>query len=782
MNEAQTRLDLIDPALMAAGWREKPASIAVEQIAPGRIGTKGRQKRKADYVLMWGKRRVAVVEAKAEGLSAEEGVPQAKAYAKALGVRFAYATNGRRVIRVDLWDGASASFPLGQFPTPSELVEWLEDGERERLNLLERACLAIPWNQAGGKRPRYYQERAVEAALGTFGKGEKRALLTLATGTGKTYIAFQLIHKLKEAKWTRKGVGKGTPRVLFLSYRNFLADQAYNAFSAFGNARWRLQAGDGKVPLDRMVYFTLYQTLGEPGEEAVYRNFARDFFDLVIVDECHQGTSSAESAWREVLDYFEDAYQLGLTATPVCDSGRDTYAYFGTPCYVYSLLQGVEDGFLAPYRICVCESTLKTYVAEATDVISDPDRVEIGETYSNAAIHQRHYTIEQRDRHFVEELMNRLPWDEKAIVFCSNQEQALRVARFINERVGRSDGYCECVTSNTGSEGDAELRKFEVVGAKEPVILTTSEKLTTGLDVKDLRAIVLLREVGSDITFKQMVGRGTRTCEDTGKTHFTIYDFFDNTEKHFTEDWDKLTGCPVCGKMPCECPKNETGGGADETPKQACPACGCAPCICKGKGESGEVVIGLGAGRVVAAEWKVYFMLNQRRVTAEEMVRTLAETVWAFGTAKALRTLWCDAAHRMEALEQLAQAGFTQVLLQGAQKCLGWEVHDLLDVLTSLAWGGSPLERDRRAEQALRALPEGHAERWEVAQIIYAQYCDGDVWKLTKKDFTDALKQRYGSLPEAGLRLGLAGTQGLLGFYAELQRALFAPRGLSEET
>ena len=772
MNEAQTRLELIDPALKAAGWREKPASIAVEQIAPGRVGTKGRERR-ADYVLMWKNRRVAVVEAKAEGLSAEVGVPQAKAYAEALGVRFAYATNGRRVIRVDLWDGSSASFPLEQFPTPHELVGWQEEGEREQGNPLEQACWAVPWNQAGGKRPRYYQERAVEAVVKAFGKGEKRALLTLATGTGKTYIAFQLIHKLRQAGWTRKGVGQGTPRVLFLSYRNFLANQAYNAFSAFGNARWRLQAGDGKVPLDRMVYFTLYQTLGEPGEEAVYRNFARDFFDLVIVDECHQGTSSDESAWREVLDYFEEAYQLGLTATPVCDSSRDTYAYFGKPRYVYSLLQGVEDGFLAPYRIRVCSSTLKNYVAEETDIISEPDRVEIGETYSNAAIHRNHYTIEERDRHFVEELMNRLPWDEKAIVFCSNQEQALRVARFINERVGSADGYCACVTSNTGSDGDAALRAFEVVGAKKPMTLTTSEKLTTGLDVKDLRAIVLLREIGSEVTFKQIVGRGTRTCEEEGKTHFTIYDFFDNTEKHFTEDWDKLTGCPVCGKMPCECPKNKTdggGGGADERPP--CPVCGCAPCICEGA--SGEVVIELGAGRIVTATWSGYFMLGPRRVTIEELIEALVEKVRALGTAEDLRTLWCDEAQRSDALIRLEQEGFAQPVLREAQECLGLKANDLLDVLTSLAWGGKPLTRAERAAQALNLLPKDHSARREVAQIIYNQYCEGDVWRLTKKDFTGAIRQRYaGSFSDAVRALGVEGTQGLRGFFSELQRNLF---------
>lgn len=771
MNEAQTRFTLIDPALKDAGWREHPASIAVEQIAPGRVGTQGRQARRADYVLMWGNRRVAVVEAKAEELSAEVGVPQAQAYAKALGVRFAYATNGRKVIRVDMWDGSSASFPLGQFPTPAELERWMEEDARERRSELERSCRDIPWNQAGGRRPRYYQERAVEAVISAFGKGEKRALLTLATGTGKTYIAFQLVHKLCQARWTRKGVGQGMPRVLFLSYRNFLADQAYNAFSAFGNARCRLQAGNARVPQDRMVYFTLYQTLGEPGEEAVYRNFARDFFDLVIVDECHQGSSNAESAWREVLDYFEEAYQLGLTATPVCNSGRDTYAYFGMPRYVYSLVQGVEDGFLAPYRIRKCDSTLATYLAEATDVISDPDQVTIGEEYSNAAIHRNHYIIEQRDRHFVDELMAHLPWDEKAIVFCTDQVQALRVARFINERVGQAGDYCKCVTSCTGAEGDAALRAFEVVGAKEPMILTTSEKLTTGLDVTDLRAIVLLREIGSEVTFKQIIGRGTRTCEEEKKTHFTIYDFFDNVDKHFTEDWDKLTGCPVCGKMPCECPKNETGG-AGKPERKACPVCGCVPCVCEG--EAREVDIVLGSGRVISAMWEGYFILNQKQVTAKELLKALAEAVQALGPAESLRARWCDEAQRSDALQTLAQTGFSEVELRQAQECLGQKEYDLLDVMAALAWGGRPQKRAERVAQALSLLPKDHSERREVAQIIYNQYCEGDVWRLTKKDFTGAIRQRYaGSFFDAVRALGVEGMQGLREFFSELQRNLF---------
>ena len=365
MNEAQVRHDLIDPALKAAGWESLPAKVAVEQtIAPGPVSQEDGQSHNpefADYVLMYGNRRIAVVEAKASDKNYRAGEAQARKYAAALGVRFAYATNGSQVFCMDLTLGTTSTVELDGFPTPAELMSVLD---RETASLLEKICREIPWSFAGNRGIRYYQERAVEGVIKALGSGKKNALVTLATGTGKTFIAYQLCHKLVAAKWTRQGMGLRKPRILFLTDRNILADQALDSFAFAEGDCYRLKAAVDNPPLDRIVYFTLYQTLlGKEGEcenmaegeaekpKVKFEKFPRDFFDLVIIDECHRGGANDESEWHAVLEYFASASHVGLTATPKCDTNRDTYKYFGKPVYTYSLRQGIEDGFLTPYRV-----------------------------------------------------------------------------------------------------------------------------------------------------------------------------------------------------------------------------------------------------------------------------------------------------------------------------------------------------------------------------------------------------------------------------------------------
>ena len=466
MNEAQTRMQFIDPALRDAGWDEAPSAIAVEQkvnqIAPGRVESDGFSHKplRADYVLMHGGRRIAVVEAKRYGEGLDAGEAQARFYAEALGCRFAFSTNGHDIRFFDLKMGTAHDVGDMVFPTPAELLLLLESSDDA--NALARVTRDIPWARPGGREIRYYQERAVENAIRALGDGQKNILVTLATGTGKTMIAFQLVWKLVQAKWTRSALGLRKPRVLFLADRNILADQAMETFGAFPKGEcFRLEAGCDNPPLDRTVYFTLYQTLlgGEVSNEygiaptVRYHNFKPDFFDLVIVDECHRGGANDESAWRVVLDYFQSASHFGLTATPKCDDNGSTYEYFGKPVYEYSLAQGIADGFLSPYRVKRCLSTLEKYRYVRGDIVSDPDALDELREYTADEIERNRILIEERDRHFVLELFDkgRMPLDQKAIVFCATQEHAARIANLIREEAKKRGvdamHYCERVTA-----------------------------------------------------------------------------------------------------------------------------------------------------------------------------------------------------------------------------------------------------------------------------------------------------------------------------------------------
>ena len=373
MNEAQTRKTLVDPALRAAGWDTAPARWEPEfPVAPGRIGSDAQhhKPKSADYVLFYGKMRIAVVEAKKRDAAFDAGEAQARFYAEALGVRFAYATNGVKVLENDLLTGAVRTFPISQFPKPALLVPLVA---AEQGTPLEIACAAVPWSRAGGKDIRYYQARAVQAVIRKFGIGVRRVLLTLATGTGKTFIAYQLVHKLMAAKWQRSSLGVSESRVLFITDRNVLANQAFESFYFQTGKCFRYEAGK-ELKLDRQIYFTLFQTLlGEDGSETKYRQFPKDFFDLVIIDECHRGGANDESEWRKILDYFDTAAHLGLTATPKADVNGSTYDYFGKPAYIYSLRQGIEDGYLSPYRVERCRSTLERYQVADGDIINFPE-------------------------------------------------------------------------------------------------------------------------------------------------------------------------------------------------------------------------------------------------------------------------------------------------------------------------------------------------------------------------------------------------------------------------
>jgi type I restriction enzyme R subunit len=520
--EADTCRIYITPALQAAGWESEPHSLAEQRaFTDGRIIVRGnqatrRQAKRADYILRYTRDLpIAVVEAKAEDKPAADGLQQAKEYAEILGLKFAYATNGKKIIEFDYLTGMENA--LLNFPTPNELWTRLRAGEK--LSEDAAAHLLAPCNLTTDREPRYYQRIAIDRAVQNIVQGKKRVLLTMATGTGKTVVAFHICWKLWSSKWNVKGDPTRKPRILYLADRNFLVnDPKDKTFAIFGDARHKIEGG--KVTHSRELYFSTYQSIAKDANRpGLYKEFAPDFFDLIIVDECHRGSAKEESNWREILEYFAPACQLGMTATPLREENRDTYAYFGNPVYQYSLRQGIEDGFLAPYR--VHRIVTQWDAAGWRPNKDDLDRYgrEIPDEIYGTADFERRIALRARTlavaKHLTEFLKKTNRFD-KTIVFCVDQEHAseMRIAlNNLNADLTRDYPNYVCrVTADEGDIGRGHMQKFQDVeiDARSPFILTTSQLLTTGLDAPTCRNVVLVRLVNSMIEFKQIIGRGTR--------------------------------------------------------------------------------------------------------------------------------------------------------------------------------------------------------------------------------------------------------------------------------
>jgi type I restriction enzyme R subunit len=415
--------------------------------------------------------------------------------------------------------------------------------------------------------------------------GLEKPLLTLATGTGKTFIAFQLSWKLFQSRWNLSGEPTRRPRVLFLADRNILADQAYNAFSAFPeDALVRISPDEirrkSRVPKNGSIFFTIFQTFmsgtnefGNPAPN--FGDYPPDFFDFIVIDECHRGGANDEGNWRGILEYFSPAVQLGLTATPKRKGNVDTYAYFGEPVYIYSLKQGINDGFLTPFKVKQIATTLDDYVYTPDDQLVEGE-VEEGRRYKEPEFN-RTIEIVEREKYRVKLFMSEIDQREKTLVFCATQGHALLVRDLINQmKTSKDPHYCERVTAKDGSIGDQHLREFQDNEKSIPTILTTSQKLSTGVDARNVRNIVLMRPVNSMIEFKQIIGRGTRLFD--GKDYFTILDFVKAYEHFNDPEWDGEPLEPAEAKPRSKAGQDDVGAGGDglpgddgdEKPKKKC--------------------------------------------------------------------------------------------------------------------------------------------------------------------------------------------------------------------
>lgn len=717
LTEADTCRKYVVPKLQAVGWDDDPHSIAEQRtITDGRIVPVGKgfvrkPPKRVDYLLRYTRDfPLAIVEAKASYKFAADGLQQAKEYAEMLGLKFAYATNGHEIIEFDYHTGRETA--LTEYPAPADL--WRRYRAATGISSEEIADrLLTPFNHVVGKGERYYQQIAINRVVEEILKNRQRLLLTMATGTGKTAVAFQVCWKLWTSRWNRSGDYR-RPRILYLADRNILIDQPKDGiFAAFGDARYKIESGE--VVKSREMYFAIYQALAEDERrDGLFKAFSPDFFDLVIVDECHRGSAREDSAWRAILNYFEPAFKLGLTATPLRDDNRDTYLYFGNPIYEYSLRQGIDDGFLAPYRVhrVVTEWDAAGWRPSKDDLdrygraIPD-DEYQTQDFERVVALRARTQAIAKHLTDFMKK-NNRL---SKTIVFCVDQEHASEMraalANFNSDMMVKYPDYVCRVTSDEGDIGRGHLGRFQDVETRTPTILTTSQLLTTGIDAPTCKNIVLARVVGSMTEFKQIIGRGTRVRDDYDKLWFNIIDYTGSATRLFADpafDGDPARLTEEELKQSGETELLVDIGSEDEEESLRV-----VPTIMEPPAEERHKFY-FDGGQVEIAAHLVYELdpngkqLRVVRYTdyAAETVRTLCPT------APELRALWADPEKRAEIIRQLEERGVSFAELADAAK---QPEADPFDLLCHFAFN-APLRTRRERAQKLR----------ETRQDVFARY------------------------------------------------------------
>ncbi len=762
MNESETRAEYIDPKLKASGWGEIEGSKILREspITDGKIQAGGRGKRDiADYILVYKNRKIAVIEAKSDELEAAEGVMQAKAYAQKLHIDYAYATNGKAIYEMSIKTGNEEN--VEAFPSPDELWNKTFSDQNE----WKEKFAHIPNEGEYGKR--YYQEIAIHKVLNAIAEEKDRILLTMATGTGKTAVAFQISWKLFQTRWNLKRDGSRRPRILFLADRNILADQAFNAFSAFGeDALVRINPLDirkkGTVPMSGSVYFTIFQTfMSGPNSTPYFGDYPKDFFDLIIIDECHRGGANDEGNWRGIMEYFSPAVQLGLTATPKRKDNIDTYRYFGEPVYVYSLKEGINDGFLTPFKVKRIQTTLDTYVYTSDDQVIEGE-VEEGKVYQEEDFN-RIIEIKEREAKRVALLLHEMDQNEKTIIFCATQEHAAAVRDLVNQmKNSKEPNYCVRVTANDGLRGEQFLREFQDNEKTIPTILTTSQKLSTGVDARNIRNIVLMRPINSLIEFKQIIGRGTRLFD--GKEFFTIYDFVD-AYKHFSDpEWD---GEPIEPSGEDKIP--DTSGNKptktfskplemDTEPKQ-------------------KLKIKLRDGKEREIQHMIstsFWTMDGKPISVQEFMDNMfGHMPEFFKSENELRKIWSNPTTRKAFLEKIAEKGYGKDELETMQKLINAEQSDLFDVLAYVSFCTPPISRVDRAEAAKSSILEGLDEKQkEFLEFVLSKYEEKGVEELDEEKLPILLNLKYHAIADAEQSLGDVGKIRMIFF--KFQKNLYA--------
>jgi len=761
MSEEDTRAELIEPKLKESGWSviENSRIRRNFPITLGRIQGSGKRAKPlyADFVLEFNGRKVAVIEAKKSSLNVGEGVAQAKEYAQKLQIDFTFATNGKEIYMIDMGTGKEKT--VKSFPTPQEL--W--DKTFRTQNEWKDKFNAIPFG--GNKKPWFFQEIAVNRVMDAIAEDKKRLLLTLATGTGKTTIAFQIVWKLFHSRWNLKKEGARRPRVLFLADRNTLANQAFNEFSPFPeDALKRIKPKEisktGKVPTNAGIFFTIFQTfMCGKNDSPYFGQYPKDFFDFIIIDECHRGGANDEGNWRAILEYFSPAFQLGLTATPKRKENADTYRYFGKPLYVYSLKEGINDGFLTPFKIRRFKTTLDEYMYTPDDDVIEGE-VEAGKVYQETDFNKI-IKIKAREEKRVRLFMNEINQIEKTIVFCATQDHALVVRDLINQcKKSKEPNYCVRVTANDGALGDQYLEDFRDNEKLIPTVLTTSQKLSTGVDARNIRNIILMRPINSIIEFKQIIGRGTRIFD--GKHFFTIYDFVDAYKNFNDPEWDGEPLEPVLTeKKPKSLIRKEIEIEAENEEEE--------------KRKVINIKLGDGKEREIQHMSSTYFLdANGNPISARQFLeRMFGDLPKLFKNEQKLRDIWSSPITRKAFLIKLSDAGYGIDALKDAQKLIRAEQSDLFDVLEYIFSAKKPITREERVAVSQKEIFDDlDPNQKEFLDFVLEKYIESGVEELDLEKLSPLLKLRYQEVTDAiGL---LGGVKKIKEIFINFQKQLYA--------
>ena len=746
MNEAETEAALIDPKLRDCGWGHVDGSIVRKQfpITNGEIKPGGIRAGilKADYVLVYKNRKLAVIEAKKEGLPVSEGIGQAKDYAQKLKIYTTYSTNGHKIYEINYSKNEKGEMfitsegEVDKFPSPEELwIKTFKDKNEWSSKFDEVDFKTFK----GFREPRYYQEIAINNTLEAIANKQNRILLTLATGTGKTVIAFHIAWKLFHARWNMQRDGKRVPRILFLADRNILANQAFNSFSAFDeNALVRITPKDvkdkGHVPTNGSVFFTIFQSfMSGPENKPYFGQYPADFFDLVIIDECHRGGANDESNWRDILNYFKTATQIGLTATPKRKINADTYNYFKEPIYTYSLNSGITDGFLTPFRVKII--TMGDYVYTSEDeVLSGENLITEGEVFGEKDMNRK-IIIKERERKRVQLMLNSINPKEKTLVFCASISHAGMIRDLINqESFNPPADYCVRVTAEDAQIGDTYLRQFQDNEKTLPTILTTSQKLSTGVDALNIRNIVLMRPVNNMIEFKQIIGRGTRLFED--KFYFTIVDFVGAYKKFSDPDWDG-PGLPPGPKPP----------PPPGPPKPPPPP-------------KEKIIIKLAKGNElsITSMSTTLFYFQGKPISVQEFIKKLFNTITlpeVLKNEEQLRELWSSPITRNKLFKKLEDEGFAKQDLKSIQTLIEAEDSDIFDVLVHVAYSKKPIPRVTRVANAEDEIYKNlNDNQKEFIDFVLSRYVEGGVDELDLDRLSSLIELKYNTIHDGLEALG----------------------------
>ena len=711
MTESDTRVKLIDPKIKQSNWSENNI-VREYYFTNGRklIGNKRGKRYFVDYLLTYKNTNLAIIEAKAQSKDPLDGLQQSINYAQKLKIDFVYATNGDKIYEHSLIEGTERW--VESYPTPDELF----NKKFGQIDTKKENTITYPFHIEGNIKPRFYQQIAVQKSIESIASGKDRILLTLATGTGKTYIAFQIVYRLFASKWNRDGSDR-RPKILFLADRNVLADQAYNTFNPLEKDIIRLNGKEikkrgGKVPTNANIFFAIYQSIAENKNRVIetteeeneddvtayYKQYPSNFFDLIIIDECHRGSANDESSWKDILNHFSSAVHLGLTATPKRDDNGDTYKYFGDPIYEYSLKDGINDGFLTPYKAKRIQTNIDEYKFDPNDIITG----ELDKQIIELEKFEREVIIPKRTELIAKTILENINPMDKTIVFCVNQKHASDMKIAIDKfKSVKDNNYCVRVTSDEGDIGRNFLEDFQNNDKDIPAILTSSKMLTTGVDAKNVRNVVLTAPIKSMTEFKQIIGRGTRVFE--GKDFFTIIDFVGATNLFYDERWDGIAEPIETPKPPKPMPTDSgsdeddttTGGGEIETPIPP----------------KEKVTIDIKGKKLKVINIETTYVGDDGRpLKTDEYLELLIGILGKFyNDEQGLRDIWSNPSHRKDLLNKLREMNIDESQLEDLKEIFEAVNSDIYDVLAHLSFN---LDIKTRSERAIAVENSNFIEKY----------------------------------------------------------------------